>query len=113
MIQRRDIVASIILTVITCGIYGLYWMYCLTEEVNLVSGDQTLSPGLSVLLTILTCSIYGYYWAYKMGKNLQAAKMARGMMADDKSILYLVFAILSLQIVNFCLMQDELNSMAG
>ena len=37
-IQKRDIALSIILTVVTCGIYGLYWMYKRTDEIHALSG---------------------------------------------------------------------------
>lgn len=29
-IQRREIVTAIILSLVTCGIYGIYWFICLT-----------------------------------------------------------------------------------
>ena len=30
--QRRDPIISLILTIVTCGIYGLYWVYKMTNE---------------------------------------------------------------------------------
>lgn len=32
MIQSRSIPLCIILSIITCGIYGLYWLVCLANE---------------------------------------------------------------------------------
>lgn len=32
--KKRNIALSIIFTLITCGIYGLYWFVCLTDETN-------------------------------------------------------------------------------
>ncbi len=113
MLQRRDLAVSIVLTIITCGIYGFYWMYCLTQDANYISGDQSMSPGTTILLTIVTCGIYGIYWAYKMGKNIQYAKAYNGRPAEDRSTLYLILAIFGLQIVNYALMQDDLNSLAA
>ena len=40
------------------------------------------------------------------------AKINRGMPEDDKSILYLVLQLLGLGIVNYALMQNDLNEMA-
>ena len=113
MIQKRDLAVGIILSIVTCGIYGFYWMYCLTEDTNAASGDHSMSGGLSVVLSIVTCGIYGIYWAYKMGQNLRAAKEARGLPAEDRAVIFLVLAIFGLQIVNYALMQDELNKMAN
>ena len=31
MVQRRDIAIAIILTVVHCGIYGIYWAYKMGE----------------------------------------------------------------------------------
>ena len=60
----------IIFTLITCGIYGIYWMIKLNDEVNIVSGEpQATSGGIVFLLTIVTCGIYGLYWLYKMGER--------------------------------------------
>lgn len=37
----------------------------------------------------------------------------KGLMASDNSILYLILCILGLGIVNYCLIQNELNEMAS
>ena len=33
-IAARSIPMAIILSIITCGIYGIYWMYCLVNDLN-------------------------------------------------------------------------------
>ena len=38
--KKRNIALSIIFTLITCGIYGLYWFVCLTDETNQAAGEQ-------------------------------------------------------------------------
>lgn len=111
-IQRRDLPMAIILTIITCGIYGYYWMYKMTEDVNTVSGDNTINPGMTIVFTIITCGIYGYYWVYKMGKLVAQGQQRNNMMVNDNSILYLILAILGLSIVDYALIQDNLNDMA-
>ena len=66
-IEKRNIVLYIILTICTCGIFGLYWFVCLTDDSKKASNDWTsASGGVSLLLTIVTCNIYGLYWAYKL-----------------------------------------------
>ena len=50
----------------TCGIYGLYWLYTLTEDVNKLTGDpNATSGGIVILLSLVTCGIYSWYWLYK------------------------------------------------
>ena len=110
MREEKNIVLNIILTVITCGIYGLVWFVQLTDEAKEYSEDNSMqSGGLALLLTIVTCGIYGYYWAYKMGKMVEQAQSKNGLTANDNSILYLILEIVGLGIVNYCLIQSDLN----
>ena len=63
--MNRSIVVSIILSIVTCGIYGIYWFVKLNDELNAAAGKQNAtSGGVAVLLTLVTCGIYGFYWAY-------------------------------------------------
>lgn len=112
MIKEKNIVVSIILTIVTCGIYGIVWFIQLTDDVATVSEDNSLSGGMAFLLTLVTCGIYGYYWAYKMGKTITIAQEKKGLRVNDNSILYLVLQFFGLGIVNYCIMQSDLNQMA-
>lgn len=108
--RERSIAVSIILSIVTCGIYGIYWFICLTNEVEAASEDKELaSGGAAFLLIIITCGIYGIYWAYKMGKLLMIAKEKSGLRADDNSIVFLLLQIIGFGIVNYALIQSDLN----
>ncbi len=112
MIQNRNIAVCIILSLVTCGIYGLYWFICLTNETNVACGDTDgTSGGVAFLLTLVTCGIYGLYWAYKQGEKLDQAKINRGMTASNGGILYLILFIFG-GIIAYAIMQNELNQMA-
>ena len=78
----------------------------------LVSEDNSMSGGMAFLLTLITCGIYGYYWAYKMGKLVYDAKVKRGLPASDNAVLYLILQIFGLGIVNYCIIQSDLNAIA-
>lgn len=111
-IKEKNIAVCILLSIVTCGIYGIVWFVTMTDDMRYASGDQTLSGGMAFLLTLVTCGIYGYYWAYKMGKASAMAKANRGLPAEDNSVLYLVLQIFGLAIVNYCLIQNDLNNIA-
>ena len=111
-IKERNIVVCILLSIVTCGIYGIVWFITMTDDAREVSGDESLSGGMAFLLTLITCGIYGYFWAYKMGKAIAQAKVNRGLPADDNSTLYVVLQIFGLSIVSYCLIQNDLNHMA-
>ena len=113
-IQKREIVTAIILSIVTCGIYGIYWMICINNDVKTVSGDDSLpTGGMLILLTIVTCGIYGIYWIYKVGKDMATAQTKCGLPAKDNSVLYLVLELFGLGIVNYILIQNDLNDIAA
>lgn len=110
-IQKREIVKCIIFSIITCGIYSLYWFVKLTDDTNSLSGEQG-TPGVTALiLTIVTCGIYGYYWAYKQGEKLESVRAAKGMQSGSLPILYIVLMIV-MPIAAYALMQNEINTLA-
>jgi hypothetical protein len=114
MIRERNIATCIILSIVTCGIiYPIIWFISITDDVALASGDSSISGGKAFLFTLLTCGyIYPIYWSYQMGKKIYEAKLNKGENASDNSVLYLVLSILGLGLVNYCLIQTDLNEMA-
>ena len=113
MIQKRDVVIAIILSIVTCGIYGIIWMIGLNDDVKTVSNDTTLpSGGIVFLLTLVTCGIYGFYWFYRLGQLMKTAYENNGMEVKDNSILYLLLAVFGLSIVNYIIIQSDLNQIA-
>lgn len=82
MIKQRNIALCIVFSIITFGIYALYWFVCLTNDANQESGQtDATSGGVALLLTIVTCNIYGWFWAYKMGEKIDAIKTKNGQQA--------------------------------
>lgn len=113
MIQQRNIAVCIILSIVTCGIYDLYWLVCLTNDTNTAAGttDGT-SGGMVLLLTIVTCNIYSLYWGYKQGEKIDIAKQKKGMPSSDSNVLYLLLCLF-VPVVAWALMQNELNNLAA
>lgn len=113
MIEKRNIAVCIILSIVTCGIYGIYWFIKLNDDTNTASRTYGTSGGMAFLFTLITCGIYGIYWAYKQGEKIDAAKNSRGIPSSNSGILYLILSIFGLSIVVWALMQSELNQMAA
>ena len=103
---------AVILSIITCGIYGIYWFIVMTDDANVISDEQNASGGLAFLYTLLTCGIYSFFWCYKMGKNIYRAQVNRNLPASDNSVLYVLLQIFGLGIVTYCLIQNDINNMA-
>ena len=108
--KERNIAVCIILSIVTCGIYGLYWMYCLVEESNEMTGNPDGTGGVAViLLSIITCNIYLIYWMYTVGKRLEDLNVQEGKASGNYGILFLVLEFFGLAVVNYALIQNEIN----
>lgn len=98
--ENRSILKYFLLTFVTCGIYGLYFIYKLAEDVNIVcAGDGKETPGLLkyFLLTLVTCGIYSFYWMYCLGNRLSenAPRYGRSFQENGTTVLlWQVFGIL-------------------
>ena len=114
VLEYRDIAIAIILSIVTCGIYGIFWIISLTNDANKVADRPTdTSGGMVILLTLITCGIYGIYWNYKMGQKIYEAGQRYNKSISDNSVLYLVLSLFGLQIVNYALMQSYLNKFSN
>ena len=114
MVEKKNIALCIVLAIVTCGIYTLFWIFSLAEDVNAVTrrADAT-SGGLVLLFTILTCGIYGWYWLYTSGDRLDALRMEQGRAEGHLGILFLLLSIFGFGIISYAIMQSELNDYAG
>lgn len=110
MIQRRDIVISIVLSIVTCGLYGIYWYYKLAQEVNIVTDTPNdTSGGMVLILTIVTCGIYGFYWAYHAGERMAATKRSRGIPSGgSEPVLYLILYLVA-GLGAYAIIQNDIN----
>lgn len=109
MVSKRGIPLAIILSIVTCGIYTIYWQIKLTDEMNTLLNKPNATSGLMAFIySVITCGIYFIYWLYKMGDNVDELKGKSG----DTGILYLVLGVLCLGIIPMALAQDAINDKA-
>ena len=114
MVKERNIAICVILSFVTIGIYGIYWMIVMANDVNTVAEDPNGTSGVVVfLLTLVTCSIYYWYWSYKAGNKIYEAKQKKGIAGDNQAVIYLILSLVGLSIVTQCLIQNELNKFAA
>lgn len=112
MIKRRDIAVAIILSIVTCGIYGLYWFVCLNDDLNELTDREGTSGGVALILSLVTCGIYTIYWMYKSGEKVDELKSRRGQTSQYSGPVYIVLTLFGFGIVSYALIQDELNKHA-
>lgn len=111
--KERNPALVVVLSIVTCGIYGLYWMYAVTNEIEdtLQARDGSVrSGGMTILLSIVTCGIYTIYWWYKQGKRVVQLGYEAGVTIADNAVLYLVLCFVGIGIyISTALMQSSLN----
>ena len=107
--ERREIVLTLVLIIITCGIYGLIVSYKMGDELNRHSGRNEINPGLDLLLTFLTCGLWVFYMMYKYPKVLQDVIQEEGGPANDLVLPCLLLTFFGLHIVALLILQGELN----
>lgn len=113
-IKKRDIAIAVILSIVTCGIYGLIWFINIINDLNVAAQTpEDKSAGMIILLSIVTCGIYGYIWLYKAGEKIDSIRQMNGEAPQSSSLLYLLLCIFGLSIVVYCLIQSELNKVAA
>ena len=113
MVQNRNIALCIVFSILTCGIYMIYWFIVLNDEANRANEEPNATSGVvAFLFNMITCGIYGIYWSYKMGQKLYQIGQKRGLAIADNSIIYLLLSIFGLGIVNYCLIQNDLNKLS-
>jgi len=111
----RDPALTLVLILITCGLYYLYYIYVVSEETQEFLGERDMSPGVEVLLSVITCGLYNIYWDYKVGKRVAAMCGRVGLPITDNAVLYLILDLVGfggfggLGLINPILQQDSLN----
>lgn len=107
-IKPRNIVTAILLTLVTCGIYGIYWIVCMTREAVSVK-----DAGDNALLEIVLMLFLPFVGLFMVEKKLAEGLAAKGVAHTDNSILYLILGLVGLGIVPMCMIQNDLNNIAG
>ncbi len=111
----RDPALTLLMILLTCGLYYLYFIYIVSEETQEFLGERDVSPGIEVLLSVLTCGLYNVYWDYKMGKRVADMCGRVGLPPTDNAVLYLILDLVGvggfggLGLINPIVQQDLLN----
>lgn len=94
--QDRNFIVVILLSIITCGLYGIYYWYKFTEDLNTLGrGDGQDSPNYIIVLILssITCGIYGFYWYYKQGNRMQAIGQRNGIQINESGTTLLLWIL--------------------
>ena len=111
--MKRNIAASTIYGFLTCGIYMIYWMYKLTEELNLMAKKKEYANGVTVIvLTLASFGLFGFVWAYQMSKNIDIICTIHGDKVPKYGLFFIFMQAFMLPVVSFAIMQNTINKYA-
>ena len=104
---KRSVATVIILTLVTCGIYGWYWMYTTSNELQKESGQSQLSPMAILLLSIFLGTVGSALFGYDSAKCIDSLNARRGITSDN-NVLYIILGLF-IPIVLIGIVQNEIN----
>ena len=104
-IRKRNIITCLLLSVITCGIYGIYWAFTVGREAVSVKDDED-----GGVLEGVLCALVPFIGFYLTEKKFAEGCYNRGIVHEDRSVMYLILGLI-LPIVDLCIVQNDLNKL--
>ena len=83
--KKRSVPLAIFFSIITFGLYAIYWHVCITNDTNALAKSKTAGGIMALIFEVITLGIYSFYWIYMLG-------VKDGEISGDKSrgVFYLV-----------------------
>ena len=104
---RRNVGSCVILTILTCGIFGIVWLTKICKDLNRLHGDE--NPVGSEVLMFLFIPFYSVYWGYAKGKQMYEDSKKRGGNLTDRKYIYLAMNLMFMQLFTLGFIQTQLN----
>ena len=108
-ISKRNIALSIVLTIITGGVYAYYWQYKLIENTRVVQGTRGSCVG--EFLCFMFVPFYALYWWFTRGNSVEQILSKQGYHTSGSGILYLILSFFGLQMVSMAIAQYDFNGL--
>jgi mannose/fructose/N-acetylgalactosamine-specific phosphotransferase system component IIC len=107
---KRNPLGVLGLTVITLGIYFLYWFWKINDELRLYKRDESISPTRSLMAMLFGWLIIvpPFIAMYNTSKHVQDAEQRLGVQPQLEPALTIVF-LLIVAIGNTIYVQEHLN----
>jgi hypothetical protein len=105
----RNPIYVIIFSIISCGIYLIYWTYVTNQQINELLGAEDVSPALSIV-GCFCWPVLWYVW-YKWDKSLLTITEGTNARYNSNFVLWVVLSIVGFgHFVTEFQVQDTLNS---
>ena len=104
-IKNLNPIKSILFSLITCGIYQIYWTFCIVKEYLMFTnkrGDITFEILISILLPFIGL--------YLVERKFSEGCAAQGIEHTDRAVVYLILSVFPFgALLSLAFMQAELN----
>ena len=109
--KNRSIATLILLTLVTCGIYGLYYTYVSAQELENEIGEQLKFSPVILVVLCLCLGVVGYVlYGMTMNEALNKVREKKGLPAVDNQVIYMVLGFV-FPLILLVLVQNEINKL--
>ncbi len=109
---HANIAVYLLLSLITCFIFAVYWNYVKMEAINAMLKRQELKFSHWLIFSFLTCGIFHIFYQYKMGAAIVEIQKSKGKdVFESLPVVSIFTTILALSIVTDCVHQHEINKL--
>ena len=117
-VQPRSPATVLVLCVVTCGFYQLFWYHHVYEETQALAGKTPTGNGywLDLAVTMVTCGLYGIFVDYQLCNLLNEELRRRGhrVNKDEGTVVVLLdvsayFTGWMSNLMTTALAQDQIN----
>lgn len=84
------------LSIVTCGLYAMYWMYRFSNDLNQALGREELNAVMWIAIGMFTCGIGYLVFFYKLGELVEKLQTERGVQPKQTGmIIFVAFLLLA------------------
>ncbi len=106
-LEKRNIIKDIIFTILTLGIYKIYWLYKIMKNIRQLECSN--KSVLGEMLLYIFIPFYSWYWVYNRGEKISLLTQNYPRPMESVSIGTLLCVIFGLDFIAFVMFQDEIN----
>lgn len=108
-INKRKVEVSLILSLLTFGLYSLYWKYLTVKNIKALKKEN--SGFVSEYLCLIFVPFYSLYWWYTRGEEVKKELKKHNQTAYGNGTIFIILELLGLNFVSLFIMQKNFNAL--
>ena len=107
-LQKRKISTSIFLSIITLGLYQIYWLYLIVKNQKLLERNNPRCT--AEFLLVLLIWPYRLYWWYSSGEAAAGIFFRKRLPFKGNGLTFLLLSWFGLELIAIAIMQNNFNT---